>query len=75
MPYAIPNQSKMLILQLWLAVLRRGLLKVVAKRANRYNVFLGTTKQIKRKNTILKDHCNNIGKITKINNLRWCYHA
>jgi F420-dependent oxidoreductase-like protein len=38
------------------------LLKVVAKHANRYNLFFGTTKQMKRKITILKDHCNNIGR-------------
>jgi len=38
------------------------LLKVVAKHANRHNMFYGTPHEMKRKITILKDHCNNIGR-------------
>ena len=38
------------------------LLKIVAKHANRYNIFFGTTHEIKRKITILKDHCSSIGR-------------
>jgi F420-dependent oxidoreductase-like protein len=38
------------------------LLKVVAKHANRHNTFFGTPHEMKRKITILKDHCNNIGR-------------
>lgn len=38
------------------------LLKVVAKHADRYNIFFGTPDEIKRKITILKDHCRNIGR-------------
>lgn len=38
------------------------LLKVVAKHANRYNIFFGTPNEMKRKITILKDHCSKIGR-------------
>ncbi|MDW0181189.1 MAG: TIGR03560 family F420-dependent LLM class oxidoreductase [Nitrososphaeraceae archaeon] len=38
------------------------LLKVVAKHANRYNIFFGTPHEMKRKITILKDHCSKIGR-------------
>jgi len=38
------------------------LLKVVAKHANRYNIFFGTPHEMKRKITILKDYCNKIGR-------------
>jgi len=38
------------------------LLKVVAKHANRYNIFFGTPHEMKRKITLLKEHCNNIGR-------------
>ncbi len=38
------------------------LLKIVAKHANRYNNFFGTFHEMKRKITILKDHCNDIGR-------------
>ena len=41
---------------------QKYLLKVVAKHANGYNLFFGTTKQMKRKITILKDHYINIGR-------------
>ena len=34
------------------------LLKVVAKHANRYNLFFGTTNDMKRKIKILMEHCN-----------------
>jgi len=39
-----------------------GDLKVVAKHANRHNMFYGIPHEMKRKITILKDHCNNIGR-------------
>ncbi|MDW0258152.1 MAG: LLM class flavin-dependent oxidoreductase, partial [Nitrososphaeraceae archaeon] len=38
------------------------LLKVVAKHANRYNIFFGTPHEMKRKIAILKDHCSKIGR-------------
>lgn len=38
------------------------LLKVVAKHANRYNIFFGTPQEMKRKITIVKDYCNKIGR-------------
>jgi len=38
------------------------LLNVVAKHANRYNIFFGTPQETKRKINILKDHCSNIGR-------------
>ena len=38
------------------------LLKVVAKHANRYNIFFGTPQEMKRKITILKDHCSKNGR-------------
>ncbi|MBA3976839.1 MAG: TIGR03560 family F420-dependent LLM class oxidoreductase [Nitrosopumilus sp.] len=34
------------------------LLKVVAKHADRYNLFFGSPKEMKRKISILKDYCN-----------------
>jgi F420-dependent oxidoreductase-like protein len=40
----------------------RYLLKVVAKHADRYNLFFGTPDKLKKKSTILKEHCNNIGR-------------
>ena len=40
----------------------RYLLKVVAKHADRYNLFFGTPDILKKKSTILKEHCNNIGR-------------
>ncbi len=41
------------------------LLKVVAKHANRYNIFFGTPQEMKRKITILKDHCSKIRRDNK----------
>ena len=38
------------------------LLKVVAKHANRYNIFFGTPQEMERKITIVKDYCNKIGR-------------
>ncbi len=38
------------------------LLKVVAKHANRYNIFFASPQEMKKKITILKDHCKNIGR-------------
>jgi F420-dependent oxidoreductase-like protein len=38
------------------------LLKVVAKHANRYNIFFGTPQEMKRKITIVKDYCSKIGR-------------
>ena len=38
------------------------LLKVVAKHANRYNIFFGTPQEMKRKITILKDYCSKNGR-------------
>jgi hypothetical protein len=38
------------------------LLKVVAKHADRYILFFGTPDKLKKKSTILKEHCNNIGR-------------
>jgi F420-dependent oxidoreductase-like protein len=38
------------------------LLKVVAKHANRYNIFFGTPHEMKRKITILKDYCSKNGR-------------
>jgi alkanesulfonate monooxygenase SsuD/methylene tetrahydromethanopterin reductase-like flavin-dependent oxidoreductase (luciferase family) len=38
------------------------LFKVVAKHANRYNLFFGPPQEMKRKITILKDYCKNIGR-------------
>jgi F420-dependent oxidoreductase-like protein len=40
----------------------RYLLKVVAKHADRYNLFFGTPDILKKKSTILKEHCSNIGR-------------
>jgi F420-dependent oxidoreductase-like protein len=36
------------------------LLKVVAKHADRYNNFFGSPKELKKKITVLKEHCNTI---------------
>ena len=38
------------------------LLKVVAKHADRYNLFFGSPKEMKRKIAILKKYCNSIGR-------------
>jgi F420-dependent oxidoreductase-like protein len=38
------------------------LLKVVAKHADRYNLFFGSTDEMKRKISILKEYCNSIGR-------------
>jgi len=40
----------------------RYLLKVVAKNADKYNLLFGTPDKLKKKSTILKEHCNNIGR-------------
>jgi len=40
----------------------KHLLKVVAKHANRYNIFFVNPDEMKTKITILKDHCRNIGR-------------
>jgi alkanesulfonate monooxygenase SsuD/methylene tetrahydromethanopterin reductase-like flavin-dependent oxidoreductase (luciferase family) len=40
----------------------RYLLKVVAKHADRYNNFFGSPKELKKKITILKEHCNTLGR-------------
>jgi alkanesulfonate monooxygenase SsuD/methylene tetrahydromethanopterin reductase-like flavin-dependent oxidoreductase (luciferase family) len=38
------------------------LLKVVAKHADRYNLFFGSPDEMKRKISILKEYCNTIGR-------------
>ena len=38
------------------------LLKVVAKHANRYNLFFGSPEEMKRKISILKDYCNSTAR-------------
>lgn len=38
------------------------LLKVVAKHADRYNLFFGSPDEMKRKIFLLKEHCNSIGR-------------
>jgi F420-dependent oxidoreductase-like protein len=38
------------------------LLKVVAKHADRYNLFFGSSDEMKRKISILKEYCNSIGR-------------
>ncbi len=38
------------------------LLKVVAKHADRYNLFFGTTNEMKTKISLLKEYCNSIGR-------------
>ena len=38
------------------------LLKVVAKHADRYNLFFGSPAEMKRKISILKEYCNTIGR-------------
>jgi F420-dependent oxidoreductase-like protein len=38
------------------------LLKVVAKHADRYNLFFGSSKEMKKKISILKEYCNSIGR-------------
>jgi len=43
----------------------RYLLKVVAKHANRYNLFFGKPQDIKRKISILNGYCMNIGRNLK----------
>jgi F420-dependent oxidoreductase-like protein len=40
----------------------RYLLKTVAKHADRYNLFFGSSDQMKRKISILKEYCNSIGR-------------
>ena len=40
----------------------RYLLKVVAKHADRYNLFFGSPDLMKRKISILRDYCNTIGR-------------
>ena len=43
----------------------KHLLKVAAKHADRYNLFFGTPNETKRKISILKEHCNSIGRDVK----------
>jgi alkanesulfonate monooxygenase SsuD/methylene tetrahydromethanopterin reductase-like flavin-dependent oxidoreductase (luciferase family) len=38
------------------------LLKVVARHADRYNLFFGSPDQMKRKISVLKEYCNSIGR-------------
>ena len=38
------------------------ILKVVAKHADRYNLFFGSPDLMKRKISILRDYCNTIGR-------------
>jgi F420-dependent oxidoreductase-like protein len=38
------------------------LLKVVAKHADRYNLFFGSSKEMKKKISILMEYCNSIGR-------------
>ena len=38
------------------------LLKVVAKHANRYNLFFGSPNEMKRKISILKEYCSSFGR-------------
>ncbi|MRN69200.1 MAG: TIGR03560 family F420-dependent LLM class oxidoreductase [Nitrosopumilales archaeon] len=38
------------------------LLKVVAKHADRYNLFFGTPNEMKTKISVLKEHCKSIGR-------------
>ena len=38
------------------------LLKVVAKHADRYNLFFGTPNEMKTKISVLKEYCNSIGR-------------
>ena len=40
----------------------RYLLKVVAKHADRYNLFFGSLDEMKRKISLLKEYCNSIGR-------------
>jgi alkanesulfonate monooxygenase SsuD/methylene tetrahydromethanopterin reductase-like flavin-dependent oxidoreductase (luciferase family) len=40
----------------------RYLLKVVAKHADRYNLFFGSPDEMKRKISFLKEYCNSIGR-------------
>jgi alkanesulfonate monooxygenase SsuD/methylene tetrahydromethanopterin reductase-like flavin-dependent oxidoreductase (luciferase family) len=40
----------------------KHLLKVVAKHANRYNLFFGSPDEMKRKISILKEYCSSIGR-------------
>jgi F420-dependent oxidoreductase-like protein len=40
----------------------RYLLKVVAKHADRYNLFFGSPEDMKRKISLLKEYCNSIGR-------------
>jgi F420-dependent oxidoreductase-like protein len=40
----------------------RYLLKVVAKHADRYNLFFGSPDEMKRKISLLKEYCNSIGR-------------
>jgi alkanesulfonate monooxygenase SsuD/methylene tetrahydromethanopterin reductase-like flavin-dependent oxidoreductase (luciferase family) len=41
------------------------LLKVVAKHADRYNLFFGTLNEMKTKISLLKEHCKSIGRDNK----------
>ena len=43
----------------------RYLLKVVAKHADRYNLFFGSLDEMKRKISLLKEYCNSIGRDSK----------
>src|SRR6188472_1827092 len=38
------------------------LLKVVARHADRYNLFFGSSDEMKRKISLLKEYCNSIGR-------------
>lgn len=38
------------------------MLKVVAKHADRYNLFFGSPQEMKRKISLLKEYCNSIGR-------------
>ena len=38
------------------------MLKLVAKHADRYNLFFGSPQEMKRKISLVKEHCNSIGR-------------
>ncbi len=48
--------------RLFLSPGEKYLLKVVAKHADRYNLFFGTTNEMKTKISLLKEYCNSIGR-------------
>jgi F420-dependent oxidoreductase-like protein len=47
------------------------LLKVVAKHADRYNLFFGSPTEMKRKISILKDYCKSVGRENTLNELQY----